>query len=149
MHITLLALGSRGDVQPYTALGHGLVQAGHSVRFATFENFRSLVEAQGLEFHPVKGDVQQLLNATAGMNMTGSGGNVFKMMRGIQQTFGQITQDYIDSFSLPALRETDLILNQLPGALFGYDLAEALRVPHIVASVIPLIPTRAFPLSLI
>jgi hypothetical protein len=33
MHITILALGSRGDVQPYAVLGSGLKSAGHQVRF--------------------------------------------------------------------------------------------------------------------
>ena len=35
MHITILAIGSRGDVQPYAALGMGLQAAGHQVRIAT------------------------------------------------------------------------------------------------------------------
>ena len=34
--ITILALGSRGDVQPYITLGQGLQAAGHQVRVATF-----------------------------------------------------------------------------------------------------------------
>lgn len=33
MHITILALGSRGDVQPYALLGTGLKAAFHHVRF--------------------------------------------------------------------------------------------------------------------
>ena len=35
MHLTLLTIGSRGDVQPYVALGVGLKAAGHTVRLAT------------------------------------------------------------------------------------------------------------------
>ena len=37
MHITILALGSRGDVMPYVTLGKGLKAVGHQVRFVTFE----------------------------------------------------------------------------------------------------------------
>ena len=43
MRITIIATGSRGDVQPYIALGKGLVAAGESVRLVTHENFESLV----------------------------------------------------------------------------------------------------------
>jgi UDP:flavonoid glycosyltransferase YjiC (YdhE family) len=57
MHITILALGSRGDVIPYIALGKGLKAVGHRVRFVTFENFESLIAPQGLDFHPIRGDV--------------------------------------------------------------------------------------------
>ena len=35
MNITLLTIGSRGDVQPFVALGVGLKEAGHEVTLAT------------------------------------------------------------------------------------------------------------------
>jgi UDP:flavonoid glycosyltransferase YjiC (YdhE family) len=149
MHFTILALGSRGDVQPYVALGTALLDRSHSVRIVTFENFEVLVRGQGLDFHPVKGDAQALLNTMPGMGLMESGQNPFRMMRAIMQTFGRLIDDYIESFSANVLRETDAIINQLPGALFGRDLAEALRVPHVIAAVIPLVPTRAFPLPLL
>lgn len=34
MRITTLTYGSRGDVQPYIAVGRGLQRAGHQVRLA-------------------------------------------------------------------------------------------------------------------
>ena len=52
MRITILALGSRGDVQPYIHLGKGLKDAGHRVRVATFEAFAPMATAAGLEFLP-------------------------------------------------------------------------------------------------
>ena len=39
MRIAIIAPGSRGDVQPYLALGKGLKQAGHVVRLVTHQNF--------------------------------------------------------------------------------------------------------------
>ena len=62
MHVTILALGSRGDVMPYTTLGRALKAAGHRVRFVTFESFGPLVAAQGLDFHPIRGDAQGMLS---------------------------------------------------------------------------------------
>lgn len=47
---------------------------------------------------------------------------------------------------LAATRDSDLILNQLPGNLFGPDLAEYYQIPLAVVSVIPLLPTRTRPL---
>jgi sterol 3beta-glucosyltransferase len=43
MRIAIIALGTRGDVQPYLALGKGLAAAGHEVRLVTHENFEVLV----------------------------------------------------------------------------------------------------------
>ena len=42
--ITLLTSGTRGDVQPYLALGLGLRAAGYAVRIATHANFAPAVE---------------------------------------------------------------------------------------------------------
>jgi len=44
---------------------------------------------------------------------------------------------------------TEAVINQLPGGLFGRDLAEKLGVPHITAAVIPLLATHAFPMPLL
>jgi sterol 3beta-glucosyltransferase len=149
MHITILVLGSRGDVQPYVALGRGLQDAGHRIRVVTFESFAPLVREQGLDFEPVKGDAQAILNNAAGVGLMESTGNVFTALRGVLKTYGALVDDYIDAFSSPRLRNTDAIIDQLPGCLFGFDLAEKLHVPHIIASVIPLVATRAWPLPLI
>ncbi|MBD2533768.1 glycosyltransferase [Nostoc flagelliforme FACHB-838] len=43
MKITILTVGSRGDLQPYCALAIGLKRAGHEVTFATHENFEPFV----------------------------------------------------------------------------------------------------------
>ncbi len=149
MRISILALGSRGDVQPFTALGKGLQNSGHRVRVVTFGNFRSMVEQQGLDFLPVKGDPQMLANTTAGVQFMESGQNPFKLMRHAMQTFGTLINDYIESFSADALNDSEAIIDQLPSSLFGFDLAEKLHVPHIIAAVIPLVATGEFPLSLL
>ena len=56
MNITILTLGSRGDVQPYVALGAGLRAAGHRVTLATHACFESFTREYGLHFSPVAGD---------------------------------------------------------------------------------------------
>ncbi|MGB7417232.1 MAG: glycosyltransferase [Thermosynechococcaceae cyanobacterium] len=41
MHITILAIGSRGDVQPFVALGVGLKQAGYQVRLGNSRHLQA------------------------------------------------------------------------------------------------------------
>jgi len=134
MHVTILALGSRGDIQPYAALGNGLRSAGHQVRFITFENFASLVADNDLDFHPIQGDAQSLV-ASGGADMLG-----------LVRSFGALAEGYARDLSAPQLGDTDLIINQLPAGLYGFDLAEKYGVPMALASVIPLARTRLFPL---
>ena len=42
-HLTIMALGSRGDVFPCVVLGHGLQAAGFGVRVISFANFEPMV----------------------------------------------------------------------------------------------------------
>ena len=134
MHITILALGSRGDVQPYASLGRGLKSAGHGVRLITFESFSALAAQNGLDFHPIQGNPQALV-ANAGANMLA-----------LVRSFGALAAGYARDLSAPHLGQTDLIINQLPAGLYGYDLAEKYGLPIALAAVIPLARTRAFPL---
>jgi UDP:flavonoid glycosyltransferase YjiC (YdhE family) len=134
MHITILALGSRGDVQPYAVLGSGLKYAGHQVRFITFESFASLVAELGLDFHPIPGDAQALV--------VDGGANTIGLVR----SFTNLAKGYAQSLSDPHLGETDLIINQLPGGLYGFDLTEKYNLPMMLASVIPLARTSTMPL---
>ncbi len=60
MRIVIIATGSRGDVEPYVALGVGLKKAGHDVRLVSHTNFADLINPQGLEFWPVDVDVQDI-----------------------------------------------------------------------------------------
>ena len=146
MHITILALGSRGDVLPCAALGKRLKGAGHQVRVATFGNFEDMVRGRGLDFHPVRGDVQQILNAGAGQALAASGRNPFRMAATALRAFGTMAEGFARDLSGPVLGETDLIVNQLPGGLYGEDLAEWYGVPMVVAAVIPMTPSRHQPM---
>ena len=65
MRITILTIGSRGDVQPYVALGMGLQAAGYRVRLATHAGYETFVLAHGLEFFPIAGDPRGTLEGEA------------------------------------------------------------------------------------
>lgn len=47
-HFVCLTIGSRGDVQPYIALGLGLQKEGHSVTIVTHEEYKEWVESFGI-----------------------------------------------------------------------------------------------------
>jgi UDP:flavonoid glycosyltransferase YjiC (YdhE family) len=146
MRISILALGSRGDILPYTWLGRGLRKAGYQVRLVSFEDFAPAVAESGLDFHPVDGSAQAIMGSNAGVDLAGSGRNIVKSMAAIMRSFGAQQAAYERAFSDPILHNSDLIINQLPGCLYGYDLADALDIPLMVASVIPLTRTREFPM---
>ncbi len=48
LEIAIVASGTRGNVQPYIALGRGLQGAGYAVCLLTSDNFAPLVRDAGL-----------------------------------------------------------------------------------------------------
>jgi sterol 3beta-glucosyltransferase len=144
MDITILALGSRGDVQPFIPLGRRLWSLGHHVRIATFELFRLMIQEAGLEFHPIHGDAQGLLQTAAAEHLLTKRTNPLRALGALYRSYGSLIT------SLPrdiaALPRTDLVLNQLPSHLFGGDLAEHFGVRWAVVTVIPLVRTSRHPL---
>lgn len=62
LNIVIQIVGSRGDVQPFIALGNELQRSGHRVRLATHDVFRDFVVKSGLEFYPIGGDPNELMS---------------------------------------------------------------------------------------
>ncbi|KAE8390433.1 UDP-glucose,sterol transferase [Aspergillus alliaceus] len=62
LNIVLQVVGSRGDLQPFLALGLALQQSGHRVRVATHPVFQTFVQDIGLEFFSIGGDPLDLMS---------------------------------------------------------------------------------------
>ena len=62
LNLVIQIVGSRGDVQPFVALGKNLKgKYGHRVRLATHAVFKKFVEENGLEFFNIGGDPANLM----------------------------------------------------------------------------------------
>ncbi|KAJ0421271.1 hypothetical protein BJY00DRAFT_312185 [Aspergillus carlsbadensis] len=61
LNIVIQVVGSRGDIQPFLAIGQRLHSHGHRVRLATHLSFRETVEGAGLEFFSIGGDPAELM----------------------------------------------------------------------------------------
>lgn len=62
LNIVIMAIGSRGDVQPFIAIAKVLREkCGHRVRLATHGAFREFVAGFGIEFFDVGGDPGELM----------------------------------------------------------------------------------------
>jgi len=143
MHIAILASGSRGDVEPYVALGVGLQEAGHAVRLVTHQDFQAFVIGYGLAFWPVEGRVQDIAQSDA-MRERIEGGHFLAVMAQMAQE-AQRGAVYLAEAGLAACQGVDLVLAGLGGLFTGLALAEKLDLPFVQAYYIPLTPTRAYP----
>lgn len=143
MQIMIMAMGSRGDVQPYVALGKGLKAAGHSVRLATHENFESLVNSHELEFYPLKGNVQAFLEDTENRKLL-ENGNFLAINARAAKASQRAAIDWADG-GLVAGQGMDLLIAGVGGLFLGVSLAEKLKIPLLQAYIFPFTPTKAFP----
>jgi sterol 3beta-glucosyltransferase len=149
MKILLLTIGSRGDVQPYVALGAGLKAAGHDVTVATCSRFRSIIEEHDLTYGYISDDILKLVDSDQGKALMEDTRGIFriiaaniKMARQVAPIQRQVMQE-----SWEAARETrpELICFH-PKAILGPAIAEKLGIKAILTLPIPmLVPTGEYP----
>jgi sterol 3beta-glucosyltransferase len=143
MRITMIALGSQGDVQPYVALGKGLKAAGHQVRLMTHTNFERLVTGQGLEFFPVKGNVQEIVESPE-MRRLLEKGNFIAINAYTAKLAKDAAIDWAQA-GLIACQSANLIIAGVGGLNIAIALAEKLQIPVLQAYLFPFTPTKKFP----
>ncbi|GMJ01293.1 UDP-glucosyl transferase 80A2, sterol glucosyltransferase [Hibiscus trionum] len=147
LQIVMLIVGTRGDVQPFIAIGKRLQDYGHRVRLATHSNFKEFVLTAGLEFYPLGGDPKVLAGyMVKNKGFLPSGPSEIPVQR------NQI-KEIIYSL-LPACKDPDpdsgisfkadaIIAN--PPAYGHTHVAEALKVPIHIFFTMPWTPTSEFP----
>src|SRR5664279_4167038 len=143
MKISIVASGTRGDVQPYVALGKGLKIAGDSVSVLTSDDFEALVSGAGLEFRSTGSSIEKMLQSEE-WSSTVERGNFLTILSRMQGEMKRRAHELAST--MPKLLEgTDLIVTGMGGMGGTFSIAEKLRIPLIQAYVIPITPTRAFP----
>ena len=136
MKICILTIGTRGDVQPYIALGLGLKVAGHEVTISTLDEFEPLVHQYQLVHNGLRGDFLKAAQDANGQK----GGNPFQLIR----QYIEMAKDTLNDEWESAQKAEIFVYN--PAAIGGYHVAEKLGVPSFAAFPAPLYsPTREFP----
>jgi len=102
MNIGIFTYGTRGDVQPYIALALGLKSKGHTVLLGAPQNFRELAEGYGVDFHPLFGNAEEMMNSPDGQAVLKTE-NPIKLMKYFFKALNDIKtplrQSYIDGIS--------------------------------------------------
>ena len=140
MRISILTLGSRGDVQPYLALAIGLKRAGYSVRLASHAIFEPLIRSYGIDFALVRFNPLDIVNHPDAQRAKS---NIVRFMLTVRRIIGPLYLSVFDDF-WQACQDADAIIAS-PTAANAYDCAKALEAPLFLGLLQPLIPTRHFP----
>ncbi|SEL47368.1 glycosyltransferase [Streptacidiphilus jiangxiensis] len=137
-----MTAGSRGDVAPYTGLGHALAQAGHEVTLVTHERFAVLAAEAGLAFHGLPVDPRAELESAAGRGLHRSSTGLGKLARMIAMARAHVAE-LADALVAPA-QQADVLLLSAVLAPLGHVLAEGCGLPSLGVYLQPLAPTAEF-----
>lgn len=143
-HITLITAGSRGDIQPYIALGRELQARGHTARLATHSIYADWIRGHGLEFAPVEGDPMAALQQQHGREWVETGRHGRNFLRGFRQFIDPLLHQ-ATADTLAAVAGTDIILFSAVAFYVAYSVAEKLGLPFVQTYLQPITPTREFP----
>lgn len=143
LRIFIIASGSRGDVEPYIALGKGLKKDSHVVRLLTHRNFETLVNSHGLDFWPIEGNVQDIAQSDE-MRKRLEKGNFLSIMSQMAKEAKRGAIQMAEG-GLAACKGMDMIIAGIGGLFVGISLAEKFDLPLLQAHYIPFTPTRAYP----
>ena len=144
MHFGIVALGSRGDVQPYIALALGLQSAGHRTTLVAYENFKPLAESYGVGFRQLSGNVEELLHSEEGRRILKTG-NALSLLRYL----ARMARDRWEINSQELLNDCEEIKAYITSPLgvpWVHSIAEKFRLPWAIVQLsFPTTPTREFP----
>lgn len=149
MNVLIETAGTRGDVQPYIALGKGLQAAGHAVKICTHARFEAFVTDHGLAYAYLGSDLLELMDTVEGRGaMEDMGRLISGLKTGIKLTrqSGPIQRSMIkEGWAAAEQADPDVILyNSKMGGAPHY--ADKLAVPAALAMLFPqFVPTAAFP----
>ena len=146
MNVLILTFGSRGDVQPYIALGKALEARGHDVTLSTGQGFETDIEAHGLRAAPLSVDVRALLQAP---EMQKALRSISARFRAYRASRGMARRLLDDMWAVAREHKPDVIVYHIK-AYAAPDIAEALQAVAVPSFQIPgFVPTGAFPSPLL
>jgi len=142
MKIFLSSMGTRGDIQPFIALGQGLQAAGHQVALCTAEGYRTFVEEHGVPYAYMDNEFLAIIQSQTGQA-------AIESKRGILEIYRQIgpiiRRSLEDEWRAVQAFQPDLMVYH-PKMLGSYHIAEKLGIPALLSLALPFqTPTRAFP----
>ena len=145
MKISLITLGTRGDLQPFAALALGLQGAGYDVQVVSARNDAAWVRGLGLAHHALNVDIEQIMNGPAAQEMARSDNPLTFIRSHLRGTAAlKHTMLAVLEEVWAACQGADALIYH-PGMANGYFMARQLGIPGIMASPFPIAATPDYP----
>jgi sterol 3beta-glucosyltransferase len=141
MRIDILAFGSRGDVQPYVALGLGLQSVGHRVRLVTLGGFEDFVRGHGLDHVSVAHSPRDVAATADGRDWLNQRASVLGFLRGFVRVARALVEEGMARY-WRVCQDAEVLVASASGLLLAVHIAEKMGVPLVRAQCAPSVPTR-------
>jgi UDP:flavonoid glycosyltransferase YjiC (YdhE family) len=135
--ITIIASGTRGDVQPAIALGVALRGRGHAVRVLAGSGFRAWIERHGLEAAPSRVDMQAVMASPKGRAWVENGHRQLRQQRLMRELLDEHAADMIRD-AWEAAGDADVVVSGFTSDAYALAIGEQRGVPVVS---MPLQPT--------
>lgn len=137
MRISLLAIGSTGDVRPMALLGRELALRGHQVTLSAFAALSPLAAEAGISFKPLPGDAALFIGS-----IIKPGANPLTYLRRLIASLHDVLELMLDAMYAEFLC-ADIVVTTFFGAT-PYAMAEKAGVPLYQVHFSPLDPTGLY-----
>ena len=138
MKFTAVTIGSRGDVQPFLALGKGLRDRGHTLRICAMNVFQDVIEQEGFEYAPMAGDAEEVMRRLIGEQVSFVG-----YFSSLKPLLNPVKEEFLSNIET-ACTGADAILYSVLGSV-AYHVGEKLNIPCFRVPFFPIDPTGEFP----
>ena len=148
MKITILTLGTRGDVQPYIALALALQQEGYTPTIAAPLNFESFIRGYKVAYAPIRMDTEEGLRSRDGRAWLASG-NTRAFIRHLNVLMER-DRPALQKGCWEACGDADVIIATAMTLGEGITLSEKRRCPLLASLIYPILPrSRTYPQFLV
>lgn len=149
MHVLMLTLGTRGDVQPFVALGIALQAAGHDVTVCAPTTFEEFVTTHGLGYQFMNDEIVQMIDTDVGRAAIEDSDSIIGWLKTARDLMGQVKpmmrRMFDECWAAADATIPDVIVYH-PKAIAGYHIAERLQIPGMLAAPLPIgVPTTEYP----
>lgn len=149
MNIFIATYGSRGDVQPYVAIGKGLQDAGHHVTLGTSERFRDFVEGHGLAYGYMNDGLLAIIDTDQGRELLENTTNIFDVVKQNIKLTKQVKPmqraQMRETWAIAKSTQPDFILYHMKAGAAPH-IAEKMGIGCALATPIPMfVPTAERP----
>lgn len=136
----MLTVGTRGDIQPFVAIGAGLLARGHEVRFVASVDQTPFAERVGLTTRALPFDAKAVMESERGQQLLRNG-HVLRFAAMLRDATAEVIDELLPIL-VEEVRRADLVVAHALMLPYPMMLTDEHRIVRV--NTAPLVPTAAF-----